>query len=398
MTMLGYGVFAPMSRSYYESQGGKFGAEFDSAAADYNYGKTPDNIAYCGPFLVTNLTEKSTIVYQANPSYWNPDAMNIHTQTWVFNDGSDATKAYNDMKAGVIDGTGLNASALELAKGDGWFDQYHYVSATDATSYMGFFNINRAAFANTNDETTVISPQSDDDKARTLEAMNNVHFRRAVAFAFDRAAGNAQSVGEELKLTSLRNSYTPGNFVTLSEDVSVDINGTATNFAAGTYYGEIMQAQIDADGVKIKVWDSTADGGAGSGDGFDGWYNPANAAEELETAIAELADKGIVIDEQNPIYVDLPFPSNNENYTNKANAYKQSVEAAFGGKVLVNLTECVDYDQWYYAGYYTDYGYEANYDIYDLSGWGPDYGDPQTYLDTFLPDFAGYMIKCIGIF
>ena len=42
--------------------------------------------------------------------------------------------------------------------------------------------------------------------------------------------------------------------------------------------------------------------------------------------------------------------------------------------------------------------YEANYDIYDLSGWGPDYGDPSTYLDTFLPDYAGYMIKCIGIF
>jgi ABC-type oligopeptide transport system substrate-binding subunit len=33
-----------------------------------------------------------------------------------------------------------------------------------------------------------------------------------------------------------------------------------------------------------------------------------------------------------------------------------------------------------------------------VSGWGPDYGDPQTYLDTFLPDGAGYMVKCIGVF
>ena len=30
--------------------------------------------------------------------------------------------------------------------------------------------------------------------------------------------------------------------------------------------------------------------------------------------------------------------------------------------------------------------------------WGPDYGDPSTYLDTMLPDYAGYMTKCIGIF
>ncbi|MDE6917656.1 MAG: peptide ABC transporter substrate-binding protein, partial [Lachnospiraceae bacterium] len=50
-SMLGYNVFAPLSRDYYTSQGGKFGEEFDASAADYSYGKSPDNIAYCGPFL-----------------------------------------------------------------------------------------------------------------------------------------------------------------------------------------------------------------------------------------------------------------------------------------------------------------------------------------------------------
>jgi ABC-type oligopeptide transport system substrate-binding subunit len=39
-----------------------------------------------------------------------------------------------------------------------------------------------------------------------------------------------------------------------------------------------------------------------------------------------------------------------------------------------------------------------NADMMDVSGWGPDYGDPQTYLDTMLPDYAGYMVKSIGIF
>ena len=106
----------------------------------------------------------------------------------------------------------------------------------------------------------------------------------------------------------------------------------------------------------------------------------------------------MTIDESNPIQIDYPYPSVGEVYTNKANAYKQSVESALGGKVVVNLVDTTDYDGWYYAGYYTSYGYEANYDMYDLSGWGPDYGDPQTYLDTFLPDYAGYMVKCIGIY
>ena len=397
-TMLGYNVFAPMSRTYYESQGGKFGAEYDTSAADYTYGKTPDNIAYCGPYLVTNATEKNTIVFGSNESYWNKDNINIKKYTVLFNDGSEATKAYNDAVAGTTDGAGLNASALELAKQDGNFETVAYISSCDATSYMAFYNLNRAVFANVNDDTTVVSTQTEEDAARTNAAMMNVHFRRAISFAADRGAYNAQTVGEDLKLTSLRNCYTPGTFISMPEEVTVDINGTATTFAAGTWYGEIMQAQIDADGVAITVWDPNGDGGIGSSDAFDGWFNPDEAVAELEAAIAELAEEGVVIDESNPIYIDLPYPSNSESYTNRANAYKQSLETVLGGKVIVNTVSCVDYDEWYNAGYFTSYGYEANYDMYDLSGWGPDYGDPQTYLDTFLPEFAGYMIKCIGIY
>ena len=159
-----------------------------------------------------------------------------------------------------------------------------------------------------------------------------------------------------------------------------------------------MQDQIDADGVKIKVWDPTAEGGIGSSDGFDGWYNVANAVEELNKAIAELAAEGIEVSADKPIYVDLPSFTGSNAYKNRGVAFKQSIENALGGKVIINLVDCPTSDEWYYAGYYTNAGEEANYDIYDVSGWGPDYGDPQTYLDTFLPEYAGYMVKCIGIY
>ena len=62
LSMLGYNPFAPLSRSYYTSQGGKFGEEFSAEAEDYLYGKDPDHIAYCGPYVVTNLTAENTIV------------------------------------------------------------------------------------------------------------------------------------------------------------------------------------------------------------------------------------------------------------------------------------------------------------------------------------------------
>ncbi len=394
MTMLGYTIFMPMSRSYYQSQGGKFGAEYDSSAADYQYGKDSNSIAYCGPYLVTNATAKNTIVFKLSDSYWNKDNVNIKTLTWLFNDQSDVTKMYTDAKAGTVDYVNLNTSTMETAKSEGLYDQYAVVSDTDATSFMAFYNINRTATANANDGTTAKTTKSDEEIQRTNKAMQNVHFRRAISFAADRGAYNAQQVGEDLKYTSLRNSFTPGYFVSLSKDTTIQINGTDTTFPAGTYYGEIVQKQIDADGVKIKVWDAENK----TSDGFDGWYNPENAVEELNTAIEELAEDGITIDESNPIQIEYPYPSAVEVYTNKANSYKKSVEAALGGKVVINLVDAVDVDGWYYAGYYVNYGYEQNYDVYDVSGWSPDFGDPCSYLDTMLPDYEGYMTKCFGIF
>lgn len=397
ITMLGYNVFAPMSRTYFESKGGVFGKDDYKAAVDagtMKYGQTVNDIAYCGPYTVTNYTAENTIVFQANPTYWNKDNITIKTLTWKFNDGKDPTKAYEDTKAGTLDGCGLSSASLEACKADGNFEKYCTVSDTDATSFVLFLNLNRNAYANFNDETKAVSTMTDDQKKRTDAAMLNVHFRRAIGMGLDIATYNGQVVGEELKLNSVRNSYTPGNFVALEEAVTVEINGESKTFAKGTYYGEIMQAQIDADGVKIKVWDAENQ----TSDGFAGWHNPANAYEELQQAITELKEFGVEISKDNPIVMDLPYYSGADIYTNRAQTLKQSVEEALQGCVVVNLVSCADAQEWYYAGYYTESGKDANYTLYDVSGWGPDYGDPATYLDTMLGDGAGYMAKCLGLF
>lgn len=397
ITMLGYNVFAPMSRTYFESKGGVFGKDDYKTAVDagtMKYGQTVNDIAYCGPYTVTNHTAENTIVFEANPTYWNKDNITIKTLTWKFNDGKDPTKAYEDTKAGTLDGCGLSSASLEACKADGNFEKYCTVSDTDATSFVLFLNLNRNAYANFNDETKAVSTMTDDQKKRTDVAMLNVHFRRAIGMGLDIATYNGQVVGEELKLNSVRNSYIPGNFVALEEDVTVEINGESKTFAKGTYYGEIMQAQIDADGVKIKVWDAENQ----TSDGFAGWHNPANAYEELQQAITELKEFGVEISKDNPIVMDLPYYSGADIYTNRAQTLKQSVEEALQGCVVVNLVSCADAQEWYYAGYYTESGKDANYTLYDVSGWGPDYGDPATYLDTMLGDGAGYMAKCLGLF
>ncbi|MBP5343324.1 peptide ABC transporter substrate-binding protein [bacterium] len=422
-TMFGYGVFAPLSRAYYTSQGGKFGAEFDAKAEDYTYGKTPANIAYCGPYLVKQNTAETKITFEANPKYWNKDNINITEIVWEFNDGTDPLKAYNGMKEGHYAGAGLSATSLAQSKADlvegtdkSWFETYHYTSGTDATSFMGFFNINRSQYANVNDPSKASSDKNDSEKAVSKAAMGLQDFRLALCYALDREAYNAQAVGEELALTSLINSYTPGTFVSLPNETTITVGGEEKTYPAGTFYGKIMQDVITADGYAFKVWDQDADGGIGASSGFDGWFNEEAAVAAYNKAVDALVAAGTLTFKTDkdsgevtvtakgaknittPIYIDLPCFSGSTTYLNRANAFAQSVKNVLGGNVVINLVTCSTSSAWYYAGYYTDFGYQANYDIYDVSGWGPDYGDPQTYLDTFLPDFAGYMVKCVGIF
>ena len=392
MTMLGYGVFAPMSREYYVSMGGQFGADFDTTADTYKYGKGPDSIAYCGPFVITNFTSNNTIAMATNESYWNVDGNNIKSITYLYTDGSDPLKPYDDFFNGLVDTMGMTAERVEIAKEKGTYDKYSVVSETDATSFCGFFNVRRAAFANYNDANNCVSPKTEEDKVRAGAAMLNAHFRRALAMSIDRGTYNAQSVGEDLKFNSLINSYTPGTFVNLPEEITVDINGTATTFAAGTFYGEIMQAQLDADGVALKVWNGT------SSSGFDGWYNVEAAQAELAAAVAELAAVGIEVSAENPIYIDFPVRTDSQVNMNMKQAVKQSIEAASNGMIKVNLVECNTRDIYLDATYWYTQGFEANFDLNDGSGWGPDYGDPSTYLGTMLPQYAGYMTKSLGIF
>ncbi len=392
MTMLGYGVFAPMSREYYESMGGQFGENYDATADTYKYGKGPDSIAYNGPFLITNFTSNNTIAFKTNESYWNLADNNLKTMNFLYTDGSDPLKPYDDFFNGVVDNQGMTAERIEIAKEKGTYDKFAYVAENDATTYCGFFNVRRAAFANYNDASVAVSPKSEEDIVRTGAAMLNKHFRLALAMSMDRGTYNAQSVGEDLKLNSLVNSYTPGNYVNLPSAVTVEINGVAKTYNAGTMYGQIVQDQLDADGIALTVWNGTAS------TGFDGWYSKENAANELAKAIVELMAAGVVITPENPIYIDIPVRADSTVSKNQKAVMKQSIEEASAGCIKVNLIEYATRDQYLAATYRFNVGSDANYDLNDGSGWGPDYGDPSTYLGTMLPDYAGYMTKSLGIF
>ena len=391
-TMLSYGVFGPLCRSYYESMGGKFGDEFDASAADYKFGKSPDTIAYNGPFRITNYTANNIITFETNESYWNVADNNLTKMTYMYTDGTDHQKMYDDFFNGVVDTLGLTTERVEIARAAGTFDKYAYIADTNATTYCGFFNLYRTAFANFDDASVGISPKTEEDIERTQAAMLNKNFRLALATSIDRATYNEQSVGSELKLTNLCNSYTPGTFVSLDEETTISINGTDKTYAKGTFYGQIVQDQLDADGIKLTVWNGL------SSAGFDGWYNADVAMEYITAAAEELAAIGVEVTAENPIYLDIPVRTDSTVGMNQKQAMKKSIEAATGGLIMVNLVEYATRDLYLGATYRFNVGNEANFDLNDGSGWGPDYGDPSTYLGTMVPDYAGYMTKSLGIF
>ena len=115
-------------------------------------------------------------------------------------------------------------------------------------------------------------------------------------------------------------------------------------------------------------------------------------------SVEELKAVGIEVSASKPIYLDIPMRTDSEVNKNTKQAMKQSIEDATGGCIKCNLVEYETRDDYLAATYRFEVGKDANYDLNDGSGWGPDYGDPSTYLGTMLPNYAGYMTKSLGIF
>lgn len=387
LTYLSYNIYQPLNKEYFESEGGALGkaAFADASKADsYTYGTSKDHVLSCGAYYIDTYADQSNFVFKQNPNYWAKDSMEITEITWLYNDGKDNLKGYNWLKSNQISGAGLNTTAIAEAKKDGLFDTYAYVSDTTATTYFAAYNLNRQTYVLASGAVETL--KSAQQAADANKAFNNRNFRLALSYAFDKANWNAQSVGEDLKLNALRNTYTPYSFVSLTEDVTVTVGTETKTYTAGTQYGAILQDYCNALGLKIDVKDGT-----------NGWYQPTEAKTVMATAIEELKAEGLTISSDNKIHIDVFYYSASQTQTNQANSYKNSIEAALGDYVQVDLIPAATTDDYYASGYRAANGAAANYDVFYGSGWGPDYGDPSTYLDTFLGEGSGYMTKTIGL-
>ena len=388
-------AFLPLCRSYFLSQGGAFGlTEFADARAKetYQYGIDQNHIAICGQFLCTNMTEKNSVTYVLNENYWNAANANLKKVSFLYNDDFDVSRAYYDFMQGNVMSFGMNEQRMELAKQKGDFQKYAYIGDVGQISSLLWFNLHRQTYANMADGAAP-SRKTDAEKALSCAAMQNRHFRLAIGHAIDRERNIAQSAGEELAPLSIRNTLTPGTYVKLLEDITMDINGTPTTFPKDTWYGAIVQAQLDADGMDIQVWDAEKK----TTDGWDAWLNVEKAKEELRLAVEELKTLGYEVTKETPVIIDYPYTEYNEIGKNKAYVMKTNIENAFDGLVRCDLIPLNNVTEMMNVALNTKCGAEVNTDMGGAGALGSDHGDPICYMEGLLPHGDGWLTPYLGL-
>lgn len=344
--MTTYTILWPINAEFLESKGSDFGAV------------EPDSILYNGCYILSSLVPSQEVRFDANPNYY--DAKNVFVQHVVvtYSDGKDPAQNFNMFVNGEVTSTTVNQSLPEVvAKAAELYPDNQYKSMTTATSYWGAFNWDRQMYALYNDPSVSTTSKTDAQKADAKAAILNADFRRAVYAAYSAHAVEAITLGEEHADGVIRNTLVPYTFQTTSD---------------GRTYGSIVEkyaAELVADYEGIDL-----------NDGHDAWYNPELAKTFAERAKEELGDS---VSEW-PIHIDVPVYAASENQKNMQLAMKKSIEDAIGDYAVIDLQFLEGNSSVYYSSFYNmPTGEENSIDLVFGAGWGPDYGDPLTYLHCF---------------
>ena len=344
--MTTYTILWPINAEFLESKGSDFGAV------------EPDSILYNGCYILSSLVPAQEVRFDANPNYY--DAKNVFVQHVVvtYSDGKDPAQNFNMFVNGEVTSTTVNQSLPEVvAKAAELYPDNQYKSMTTATSYWGAFNWDRQMYALYNDPSVSTTSKTDAQKADAKAAILNADFRRAVYAAYSAHAVEAITLGEEHADGVIRNTLVPYTF-------AMTTDGRSYGSIVEKYASELV---ADYEGIDLN-------------DGHDAWYNPELAKTFAERAKEELGDS---VSEW-PIHIDVPVYAASENQKNMQLAMKKSIEDAIGDYVVIDLQFLEGNSSVYYSSFYNQpTGEDNSIDLVFGAGWGPDYGDPLTYLHCF---------------
>ncbi len=394
-SVLTYSCFLPMNEKFVEEIGYA------------NFGSNKDNFLYNGAYRLTSWNE-GEIEYVKNPEYWDADKVhveNVHytlvsgdigydyTRTKFENDEIDGfTVSQNDTVGWGKYVLGEDESGtLENPFSDDVYSRF--VEGVDS-SFVMMLNMNR------DEETSAVDQSSnltDDEiintnRAIKLDGVREILFKGLNLNVYNERYGTSQVFQEQYQI----HTYTPRNFAIDSandmdyidyvyEQYSEKYGGTVAEAEAKLRPGQIAgnnATYAEMAPIRTQVLAEIAA------------YNAANLAgyeEDIATPV-KVEYLGLSFDDDNLAKDTKWIEDANERINGcaiNAGHVTASLPACAGGVFptiqIVNNTGAGD------SEVYSDMGSAGFYNMY-IMGWGPDYADPLTYLNTLVTggDMSSY--------
>lgn len=391
-TLLTYSCYLPVNANFLAEKKSSFGTS------------AKDSILYNGPFYLSQLDE-TNIIYSKNQNYAKRADLHgynsVHVDNIKYNiirSDIDSTYTRTQFEAGNIDGFSLSMNDTE-----GWTK---YVvgpdgSGTIADPYDGLVNsrlLDTIGYAygtnivmertkNSNSAKSYASAGSASQIANTERALRIQSVRQAIMAAFDYptyfqryADGDSESVFASQMLV---HTYVPKNFVydNNGNEYTQTYYAGALSKAKGISLGEAQELiktgtwehrQQSQDSINIAVSKAMADIETYNASEFATTYGTISLPITLEYF-------SLWYDQETKTYDTLMIEAMNKRLNNVT-----SVAANYANcdKFKVIPTDKVDS-----SNYSTVDGQSSGAAAFDFSahmwGWGADYGDPLTYLNTY---------------
>lgn len=343
-TITTYSPYYPVNRHYLKEQGS-------------NFGSSQNHILVSGAYRITKYDKQVEYVYEPNDHYWDKEHVYIKKITNKFlKSGLAADYPRLAFEKGEVDGFNVSPADKE-----GWnkyigegndvqtpkSDQVTPLHAFGNSIFFWFFRFNRQKFEYNN-----LPAKTKEQLTATAEAVKNKDFRLGFLRGLEFVESN-----KLIKKTPHENIYRRYVVDGLAYDQD--------NVDYTKYFDEVYNRE-----------NKTSFTLTGYETGFDPVHDADKAKKHFETAYKELDAKKV----QFPILIDMIGSIDilgKQILINRVNQLQQLAKEAAGGNEFIQIRlnypqNDTQHNQWLY---------NYNYD-FGSTGWGPDYADPKTYLDT----------------
>lgn len=285
------------------------------------FGTAADEMLYCGAYYCSEWEPEYQRVLKMNPEYWGADQITIEKLTYRYN--KEATSNGAELyQRGETDKVALSTALVNEWKNDpNLWNQVHQAAYTNMSYFMAFN----------------FDPQYEDQYApgdwRT--AVNNVNFRKAMFYAYDRYAATA-SIDPLTYEDKVLNTYCRPGLVSVGTKDYLEVGG------------------LDAYSSQANI------------------YNESEALKYKQIAMQELSGKVSF-----PIQVVMAY-NVSATTADRYQVVEQQMEKVLG-------TDFIDIVMVGYSGssFNTDVRNKGMWSFMEL-GWGPDYADPMSAFDPLL--------------